>query len=144
MSPIKSVRCLQEQQRSPRTYFEQYMQHQSQGYSTCMAHLRWHTVKLRGARLNPSLRFLRNYLDLVLFSAIINPEIALTYFNVLILPIPKLTGSTAYWQHIYWRRRPSEPLSMYWEEKKTMASLFHPKFCIRSVSGLQVPNQYHS
>jgi len=45
-------------------------------------------VKLRGARPKPGLRFLRNYLDLVLFSAIIDPEIALAYFNVLILATP--------------------------------------------------------
>jgi hypothetical protein len=43
---------------------------------------------LRGARPNPGLRFLRNYLDLVLFSAIIDPEVAQAYFNVLILASP--------------------------------------------------------
>jgi hypothetical protein len=43
---------------------------------------------LRGARPNPGLRFLRNYLDLVLFSAIVDPEVAQAYFNVLILATP--------------------------------------------------------
>jgi hypothetical protein len=42
--------------------------------------LRWPTVKLRGARPNPCLPLMRSYLDL----AIIDPEIALTYFNVMI------------------------------------------------------------
>ena len=50
--------------------------------------LRWPTVKLRGARPNPCLHLLRSYMDLVLFSAIIDPEIALTYFNVVILASP--------------------------------------------------------
>lgn len=87
-------RCLQEQQRSPRADFEQDLQHQIAKITASVwllatnEDLRWPTVKLRGARLNPGLRLLRNYLDLVLFSAIIDPEIAQAYFNVLMLATP--------------------------------------------------------
>jgi 2-polyprenyl-6-methoxyphenol hydroxylase-like FAD-dependent oxidoreductase len=86
--------CLQEQQRSPRTHFEQHLQHQIAKFTahvwflTTTEDLRWPKVKLRGARPNPGLRFLRNYSDLVLFSAIIDPEIAIAYFNVHILATP--------------------------------------------------------
>ncbi|MGC2680340.1 MAG: hypothetical protein WA323_00635 [Candidatus Nitrosopolaris sp.] len=70
-------RCFQEQQRSPRADFEQHFQHQIAKITACVwllatnEDLRWPTVKLRGARPNPGLHILRNYLDLVLFSAII-------------------------------------------------------------------------
>jgi hypothetical protein len=86
--------CLQEQQRSPRTHFEQHLQRQIAKvaapvwFLTTTEDLRWPKVKLRGARPNPGLRFLRNYSDLVLFSAIIDPEIAIAYFNVHILATP--------------------------------------------------------
>ncbi len=86
--------CLQGQQRSPRAHFERHLQHQiakitaSVWFLATNEDLRWPTVKLRGARPNPRLRFLRSYLDLVLFSAITDPEIALAYFNVLILATP--------------------------------------------------------
>jgi Squalene epoxidase len=84
-------RCLQEQQRSPIANFEQYFQQQlapttaSAWLIATNQDLRWPTVRLRGARPNPALRLLHSYLDLVLFSAIVNPEIAQAYFNVLIL-----------------------------------------------------------
>ncbi|MGC2572204.1 MAG: FAD-dependent monooxygenase [Candidatus Nitrosopolaris sp.] len=87
-------RCLQEHQRSPKADFEHYLQRQIAKITASVwliatnEDLRWPTVKLRGARPNPSLRFLRNYLDLVLFSAIVDPEIAQAYFNVLILASP--------------------------------------------------------
>src|SRR5215467_5748010 len=83
--------CLQEQQRSPRTHFEQHLQHQIAKvtapvwFLTTTEDLRWPKMKLRGARPNPSLPLLRSYLDLVLFSAIIDPRIAMAYFNVYIL-----------------------------------------------------------
>jgi 2-polyprenyl-6-methoxyphenol hydroxylase-like FAD-dependent oxidoreductase len=86
--------CLHEQQRSPRAHFEQHLQHQIAKITTSVwflatnEDLRWPKVNLRGARINLGLRFLRSYLDLVLFSAIIDPEIALEYFNVLILANP--------------------------------------------------------
>jgi 2-polyprenyl-6-methoxyphenol hydroxylase-like FAD-dependent oxidoreductase len=86
-------RCLQEQQRSPIANFEQYFQQQlapitaSAWLIATNQDLRWPTVRLRGARPNPALRLLHSYLDLVLFSAIVNPEIAQAYFNVLILAI---------------------------------------------------------
>jgi hypothetical protein len=91
MDAMTIQQCLQEQQRSPRTHFEQHLQHQIAQITAILAtneDLRWPTVKLRGARPNPGLHFLRNYLDLVLFSAIIDPEIAMAYFNVHILATP--------------------------------------------------------
>jgi 2-polyprenyl-6-methoxyphenol hydroxylase-like FAD-dependent oxidoreductase len=87
-------RCLQEEQRSPRLDFEQQVQHRIAKITAPVwliatnEDLRWPTVKLRGARPNPGLCILRNYLDLVLFSSIIDSEIAQTYFNVLILATP--------------------------------------------------------
>ena len=86
--------CLQVQQRSPRVHFEQHLQHQiakitaSVWFLAINEDLRWPTVKLRGARPNPRLRFLRSYLDLVLYSATIDPEIAMAYFNVHVLATP--------------------------------------------------------
>ena len=71
--------------------------------------LGWLTVKLRGARPNPCLRLLRNYLDLVLFSAIIDPEIAQAYFNILMLATPPSSLVGRAWSHIYWQWQPSEP-----------------------------------
>jgi hypothetical protein len=85
---------LQEQQRSPRAHFEQQFQQQIAKITSPVwflasnEDLRWPTVKLRGANPNPGLRLLRNYLDLVLFSAIIDPEIAMAYSNVHILATP--------------------------------------------------------
>jgi 2-polyprenyl-6-methoxyphenol hydroxylase-like FAD-dependent oxidoreductase len=95
LDAVTLQRCLQEQnQRSPRADFEQHLQHQIAKITAPVwflatnEDLRWPTVKLRGARPNPCLPLLRSYLDLVLFSAIIDPEIALTYFNVVILASP--------------------------------------------------------
>ena len=87
-------RCLQEHQRSPKADFEHHLQRQIAKITASVwliatnEDLRWPTVKLKGARPNPGLRFLRNYLDLVLFSAIVDPGIAQAYFNVLILASP--------------------------------------------------------
>jgi len=87
-------RCLQEHQRSPKADFEHHLQRQIAKITASVwliatnEDLRWPTVKLRGGRPNPGLRFLRNYLDLVLFSAIVDPGIAQAYFNVLILASP--------------------------------------------------------
>jgi hypothetical protein len=87
-------RCLQEQQRSPRADFEQHFQQQ---LATTVADawllatnqdLRWPRVRLRGARPRPGLRLLHGYIDLVLYSAIVDPEIAQAYFNVLTLENP--------------------------------------------------------
>jgi hypothetical protein len=94
MDAMTIQQCLQEQQRSPRTDFEQHLQQQiakitaSVWFLATNEDLRYPTVKLRGARPNPGLRFLHNYLDLVLFSAIIDPEIAMAYFNVHVLATP--------------------------------------------------------
>jgi hypothetical protein len=71
--------------RSPRADFEQHLQRQiiemtaSIWFLGTNEDLRWPKVRLRRAGSNPGLRFLRNYLDLVLFRAIIDPEIAPAY-----------------------------------------------------------------
>jgi 2-polyprenyl-6-methoxyphenol hydroxylase-like FAD-dependent oxidoreductase len=94
MDAMTIQQCLQEQQRSPREDFEHHLQRQIAKITASVwliatnEDLRWPTVKLRGARPNPGLRFLRNYLDLVLFSAIVDPEVAQAYFNILILATP--------------------------------------------------------
>ena len=87
-------RCLQEQQRSPRADFEQCFQQQLAGtvadawLLATNQDLRFPGVRLNGARPNPGLRLLHRYLDLVLSSAIVDPEIAQAYFNVLTLANP--------------------------------------------------------
>jgi 2-polyprenyl-6-methoxyphenol hydroxylase-like FAD-dependent oxidoreductase len=87
-------RCLQEQQRSPIANFEQHFQQQlaptiaDAWLLATNQDLRWPPMKLRGANHIPVLRLLHRYLDLVLFSAIVDPEIAQAYFNVLVLATP--------------------------------------------------------
>ena len=89
-------RCLrkQEQQNSPRVNFEQHFQQQlAETIATpwllaTSEDLRWPTVRLRGASQNLSLYLLRRYLDLVLYAAIIDPNIAQAYFSVIILATP--------------------------------------------------------
>jgi 2-polyprenyl-6-methoxyphenol hydroxylase-like FAD-dependent oxidoreductase len=87
-------RCLQEQQRSPRASFEQYFQQQLAGtvadawFLATNQDLRWPGVSLKGARPNPALRLQHRYMDLVLYSAIVDSEIAQAYFNVLTLANP--------------------------------------------------------
>jgi len=87
-------RCLQEQQRSPRTDFEQHFQQQlaetvaDAWLLATNQDLRFPGVRLKGARPNPGLRLLHRYMDLVLYSAIVDPEIAQAYFNVLMLANP--------------------------------------------------------
>jgi 2-polyprenyl-6-methoxyphenol hydroxylase-like FAD-dependent oxidoreductase len=91
MDAITLQRCLQEQQLSPRTDFEQHFQHQLAKITAPVwllatnQDLRWSKVKLRGARPNPGLRLLHRYLDIVLSNAIVDPKLANAYFNVLIL-----------------------------------------------------------
>jgi hypothetical protein len=87
-------RCLQEQQNSPRVNFEQHFQQQlAETIATpwlvaTSEDLRWPTVRLRGASPNPRLYFLRRYLDLVLYAAIVEPKIAQAYFSLIILATP--------------------------------------------------------
>jgi len=87
-------RCLQEQQNSPRVNFEQYFQQQlAETIATpwllaTSEDLRWPTVRLRGASQNPRSYFLRRYLDLVLYAAIVEPKIAQAYFSLIILATP--------------------------------------------------------
>jgi len=86
--------CLQEQQRSPRADFEQYFQQQLAGTVANVwllatnQDLRFPGVRLNGARPNPALRLLHCYLDLVLSSAVVDPEIAQAYFDVMMLANP--------------------------------------------------------
>lgn len=84
-------RCLQEQQRTPRTDFEQFFQQQLAETIAPVwllasnQDLRWPTVRLRGGRPNPARPLLHRYLDLVLYGGVVDPEIAQEYFNVLTL-----------------------------------------------------------
>jgi 2-polyprenyl-6-methoxyphenol hydroxylase-like FAD-dependent oxidoreductase len=88
------MRCLQEQQNSPGLNFEQHFQQQLAGtiatpwLLATSEDLRWPTVRLKGAKSNPRLYFLRRYLDLVIYASIVEPKIAQAYFNVLILATP--------------------------------------------------------
>jgi len=87
-------RCLQEQQNSSGVNFEQYFQQQlAETIATpwllaTSEDLRWPTVRLRGASPNPGSYFLRRYLDLVLYAAIVEPKIAQEYFSLIILATP--------------------------------------------------------
>lgn len=87
-------RCLQEQQHSPGANFEQHFQQQlartvaDAWLIATNQDLRWPGVKLSGARPRPGLRLLHGYMDLVLYSAIVDPAIAQAYFNVLMLANP--------------------------------------------------------
>jgi 2-polyprenyl-6-methoxyphenol hydroxylase-like FAD-dependent oxidoreductase len=88
------ARCLQERQRSPRADFEQRFQQQlaetvaDAWLLATNQDLRFPGVRLQGARPNPGLRLLHRYMDLVLYSGIVDPEIAQAYFNVLMLANP--------------------------------------------------------
>ncbi len=87
-------RCLQEQQRSPRADFERHFQQQlakTVTYAWFLAtnqDLRFPGVRLKGARPNPGLPLLRRYMDLVLYSAVVDPKLAQAYFSVLMLANP--------------------------------------------------------
>jgi 2-polyprenyl-6-methoxyphenol hydroxylase-like FAD-dependent oxidoreductase len=82
-------RCLQEQQHSPRTDFEQHFQlqlAQTVANAWLLAtnqDLRFPGLRLSGARPRRGLRFVHRYMDLVLSSAVVDPKIAQTYFNVI-------------------------------------------------------------
>jgi len=88
------ARCLQVQQRSPRADFEQRFRQQlaetvaDAWLLATNQDLRFPGVRLKGARPNPGLRLLHRYMDLVLYSAIVDPEIAQAYLNVLMLANP--------------------------------------------------------
>jgi 2-polyprenyl-6-methoxyphenol hydroxylase-like FAD-dependent oxidoreductase len=94
MDAITLQRCLLEQQRSPRADFEQHFQQQLARTIAPVwlvatnQDLRWSTVRLRGARHNPGLRLLHQYLDMVLSNAVVDRKLANAYFNVLILAAP--------------------------------------------------------
>jgi hypothetical protein len=94
LDALTLARCLQEQQRSPRADFEPHFQQQlaetvaDAWLLATNQDLRFAGVRLKGARPNPGLRLLHRYLDLVLYSAIVDPEIAQAYFKVLMLANP--------------------------------------------------------
>jgi 2-polyprenyl-6-methoxyphenol hydroxylase-like FAD-dependent oxidoreductase len=86
--------CLQEQQRAPRADFERHFQQQ---LSRTVANawlfatnqdLYWSRVKLSGARPRAGMRLFHRYLDLVLYSAVVDPEISYAYYKVLTLTDP--------------------------------------------------------
>ncbi len=87
-------RCLQEQENSPRENFEQYVQQQiartvaDAWLLATNQDLRFPGLRLQGARPNPGLPLLHRYIDLVLFSAVVDPAIAHAYFRVLMLVSP--------------------------------------------------------
>ncbi len=87
-------RCLQEQQRSTGADFEQHFQQQLAETVTdawllaTNQDLRFPGVRLQGARPNPGLPVLHRYMDLVLYSAVVDPKLAQAYFNVLMLAKP--------------------------------------------------------
>ena len=87
-------RCLRDQRGSSTVNFEQHFQQQlaetivTPWLLATSEDLRWPTVRLRGASPNPGLYFLRCYLDLVLYAAIVEPKIAQEYFSVIILATP--------------------------------------------------------
>jgi 2-polyprenyl-6-methoxyphenol hydroxylase-like FAD-dependent oxidoreductase len=87
-------RCLQEQQRSPRADFEQHFQQQlaetvtNAWFLASNQDLRFPGVRLKGARPNPGLPLLHRYMDLVLYSAVVDPKLAQAYFHVLMLANP--------------------------------------------------------
>jgi 2-polyprenyl-6-methoxyphenol hydroxylase-like FAD-dependent oxidoreductase len=88
------ARCLQEQQRSPRADFEQRFQQQiaetvaNAWLLATNQDLRFPGVRLKGARPNPGLRLLQRYMDLVLYSAVVDPKLAQAYYSVLMLANP--------------------------------------------------------
>lgn len=86
--------CLQEQQHSLRSNFEQHFQ---QKLSTTVADawlvatsedLRWPGVTLRGTRPTPTLALLHRYMDLVLYSAVEDTQITQEYLNVITMVKP--------------------------------------------------------
>jgi 2-polyprenyl-6-methoxyphenol hydroxylase-like FAD-dependent oxidoreductase len=86
--------CLQEQQHSPKSNFEQHLQ---QKLSTTVADawlvatsedLRWPGVTLRGSRPAPTLGLLHRYMDIVLYSAVEDPQITQAYISVITMMNP--------------------------------------------------------
>jgi 2-polyprenyl-6-methoxyphenol hydroxylase-like FAD-dependent oxidoreductase len=87
-------RCLQAQQRSPRPDFEQHFQQQLAStvadawLVSTNEDLRWPGKVLSGARPRPGLRLLHRYIDLVLYSAVVDPALAHAYFSVIMMANP--------------------------------------------------------
>ncbi|HLG75407.1 MAG TPA: FAD-dependent monooxygenase [Ktedonobacteraceae bacterium] len=86
--------CLQEQQRAPRPNFEQRFQHALAGtvanawLVSTSEDLRWPGVMLSGARPTPGLELLHRYMDLVLYSAVEDPQITQAYMSVITMLNP--------------------------------------------------------
>ncbi len=87
-------RCLQEQQHAPIANFEQHFQQQlartvaDAWFLGTNQDLRRPGVRLQGARPRPGLRLLHSYVDLVLYSAIVDPKIARAYLKVITMASP--------------------------------------------------------
>ena len=94
MDAMTLKRCLQEQQRSPRPNFEQHFQQQlartiaDAWLISTNEDLRWPGIVLSGARPRLGLRLLHRYMDLVLYSAVVDPELAHAYFSVIMMANP--------------------------------------------------------
>jgi 2-polyprenyl-6-methoxyphenol hydroxylase-like FAD-dependent oxidoreductase len=94
MEAMDLKRCLQEQQDSPRADFERRFQQQvaktvaDPWLLATNQDQRWPTVTLSGARPHPALRLLHGYMDLVLYSAVVDPVIARAYSQVVTLISP--------------------------------------------------------
>jgi 2-polyprenyl-6-methoxyphenol hydroxylase-like FAD-dependent oxidoreductase len=86
--------CLQEQQHSPRPDFEQHFQQQlaktvaDAWLIATNQDLRWPGIVLSGARSRRGMHLLHRYIDLVLYSAVVDPEIARAYFSVIMMANP--------------------------------------------------------
>jgi hypothetical protein len=90
-------RCLQEQQRSLRSSFEQRFQQQlartiaDAWLVSTNEDLRWPGIVLSGARPRPGLRLLHRYINLVLYSAVVDPALAHAYLSVIMMANPSRT-----------------------------------------------------
>lgn len=97
MDAMTLKRCLQEQQRSPKPDFEQRFQQQltrtiaDAWLVSTNEDLRWPGIALSGARPRPGLRLLHRYMDLVLYSAVVDPMLAHAYFSVIMMANPPRT-----------------------------------------------------
>jgi 2-polyprenyl-6-methoxyphenol hydroxylase-like FAD-dependent oxidoreductase len=89
MDALTLDRCLQEQQKAPKPDFEQRFQQElaktvaDAWLVSTSEDLRWSGITLQGARPAPGLGLMRRYMDLVLYSAVEDPQITQEYMAVL-------------------------------------------------------------
>ncbi len=94
LDAITLARCLQEERRVTKAHFAQHFQQQLAATVTdawllaTNQDLRWPGVRLTGVRPNPALPVLHRALDLVLYSAVVDPLIAQAYVAVVMLAKP--------------------------------------------------------